>query len=174
MKKILLAMTVASLCMANAVQAQDNSTTLDINGTVNGISSGCVVNITGRFGHTGVVKLESVIESLPTQGQNATHPTEVTYSVGGCNSPIALQLRGIADDADGTTLANVHTDDTVASGVGIGLFDSNNAPLSINSSLMMPDESNSGSFNLQVVKLRNQTPGEGRVSAGLTIDIVRL
>ncbi|ABP58767.1 fimbrial protein [Enterobacter sp. 638] len=174
MKKILLAMTVASLCMANSVQAQDNSATLDINGTVNGISSGCIVNITGLYGHTGVVKLEGVIESLPTQGQKATHPTEVTYSVGGCSSPIALQLRGTADDADGTTLANVHTDDTVASGVGIGLFDSNNAPLSINSSLMTLDESNSGSFSLQLVKLRNQTQVVGSVAASLTIDIVRL
>ncbi|MND81478.1 hypothetical protein D3C80_732770 [compost metagenome] len=174
MKKILLAMTVASLCMANSVQAQDNSATLNINGTVNGITSGCIVNITGRYGHTGVVKLNGVIENLPTQGQNATHPEEVTYSVGGCNSPIALQLRGTADDADGTTLANVHTDDTVASGVGIGLFDSNNVPLSINSSLITLDASYSGSFGMQLVNLRNQTQVPGRVSAGLTIDIVRL
>lgn len=177
MKKTLLAFTLASMFMANAVQAEDHSATVNISGSVTGdINVECSVYVA-----TPSVTLSAKIDNLPTQGQSATTPVPLDYTISeganptsaGCFGKVALQFHGVVDDADGTALANTDTGAGAAQGVGIGLFDKYRNPLSINDNTVNPDQAVDVVY-LQMVKLNGQTPVEGTVHGSMTIDIVRL
>ncbi|MEE9682559.1 fimbrial protein [Lelliottia amnigena] len=176
MNKTLLSLTLASLLMAGAVQAEDRSATVDISGTVIADNTECTVNTS-----TSSVVMTGKIADLINQGENATSPNNLNFTIGSsdaastCIGLVALQLHGVADDADGTALANSETGVTAAKGVGIGLFDNNSQPLAINNNQIVPtNDVSNNTINLQMVKLTGQTPVEGTVHASLTIDIVRL
>ncbi|WP_449545963.1 fimbrial protein [Lelliottia amnigena] len=177
MKKTLLAFTLASMFMASAVQAVDHSATVNISGTVIGnADSECSVHVA-----TPSVTLSGQIDHLPTQGQVATTPVPLDYSIsegassttGGCLGKVELQFHGVVDDADGTVLANSDTGAGSAQGVGVGLFDKYQNPININDNTVQPDQAIDVVY-LQMVKLNGKTPVEGTVHASMTIDIVRL
>lgn len=178
MKKTLLAFTLASMFMASAVQAEDHSANVDIRGSVTSDAiSECSVYVV-----TPSVLLSGKIDNLPNQGQSATTPTPLDYSISGnstnpttdgCIGKIALQFHGVVDNADGTVLANTDTGAGAAQGVGIGLFDKYSNPININDNTIMPDKAVDVVY-LQMVKLNGQTSVEGTVHGSMTIDIVRL
>lgn len=175
MKKTLLAFTLATIFMASVAQAEDHSATVEISGSViSDTVSECNVYVA-----TPSVTLSGKIENLPTQGQSATTPVPLDYTISeganpttaGCFGKVALQFHGVVDDADGTALAN--TDTGAAQGVGIGLFDKYRNPLSINDNTVYPDQAVDVVY-LQMVKLNGKTPVEGTVHGSMTVDIVRL
>ncbi|MNZ68204.1 hypothetical protein D3C78_864660 [compost metagenome] len=177
MKKTLLAFTLATIFMASAAQAEDHSATVEISGSViSDTESECNVYVA-----TPSVTLSGKIENLPTQGQSATTPVPLDYTISeganpttaGCFGKVALQFHGVVDDADGTALANTDTGAGAAQGVGIGLFDKYRNPLSINDNTVYPDQAVDVVY-LQMVKLNGKTPVEGTVHGSMTVDIVRL
>lgn len=176
MKKTLLAFTLATIFMASVAQAEDHSATVEISGSViSDTESECNVYVA-----TPSVTLSGKIENLPTQGQSATTPVPLNYSVTGgdlntgrCSDKVAFQFHGVVDDADGTTLANTDTGTSAAQGVGIGLFDKYSNPININDNTVLPDQAVDVVY-LQMVKLNGKTPVEGTVHGSMTVDIVRL
>lgn len=108
MNKTLMALTLISVFMAGAAQADDHSATVSINGSITGDNTGCSV-LTSKDSLT----LSGQLADLPTQGGNAIAPASLTYSIvsegESCIDKIALVLHGEADNADGTTLANTDT-----------------------------------------------------------------
>ncbi|ABP58766.1 type 1 fimbrial protein [Enterobacter sp. 638] len=176
MKKTFIAFTFSSLFMACAVQATDHSAGVEINGMIAKGYSGCTVTVGSSY-----MQIDGDIESLPTQGESATKPTNLAYSVipttgevNYCFGKVALQLRGVVDTADGTTLANTLTGEGAAKGVGIALFNpKTNEPYDVNNT-QLEATSDGGAIGLQMVKLNGQTPVEGDLKTVLTIDIVRL
>ncbi|WP_449545964.1 fimbrial protein [Lelliottia amnigena] len=178
MKKTLLAFTLASMFMASAVQAVDHSATVDISGTITGnADSGCNVYIS-----TPTVNLSSKIDSLPNQGDKATAPVPLDYSVTGtnmntsvCLDTVALLFHGEIDGTDGYALANDNTGAGAAQGVGVGVFDKDLNPIIINGNKITLDSNQPLAVAyLQMVKLNGETPVEGTVHASMTIDIMRL
>lgn len=171
MKKTLIAFTFASLFIAGIAQAMDHSATVEISGSLNRDTTECTV-----YADSSLI-LNGKIEELIDQGQPATAFTNLNYSIGDnggqCIGKIALQLHGVADDADGTALANSETGETAAKGVAVGLFNTDLSPMKINDNKITPT-SNVGVIKMQLVKLNGQTPVEGAVHASLTLDIVRL
>uniref|UniRef100_A0A8I0CWY9 Type 1 fimbrial protein n=1 Tax=Pseudomonas tritici TaxID=2745518 RepID=A0A8I0CWY9_9PSED len=177
MKNLFLAFTLSTIFLTGAVQAGDHPATIDIRGSVTGTTNDCFLSFSKDNANTAIATLSSKINDLPNQGQNATNPNWIDYMVSGCESQVAVELHGTADDADGTTLANTDNSESSAKGVGIGLFDENLAPLNINSNQIVLNPVNGkahGKFNLQLVKLNGKTPVEGGVHGSLTVDIVRL
>ena len=173
MKKTFMALTLASLFMAGAVQAEDHSATVTVHGSIVGDHTECTV-LTSQ----STVTLSGKLADLPIQGENATAPALLGYSISGseggsCIGKVALVLNGVADDADGTTLANSDTSAGAAKGIGIGLFDASYAPITINSNQINTDTGN-GQIVLQAVRLNGQTPVEGTVNGSLTLNIIRL
>ncbi|MND81480.1 hypothetical protein D3C80_732790 [compost metagenome] len=79
----------------------------------------------------------------------------------------------MADDAEGTTLANSDTSAGAAKGIGIGLFDASYAPITINSNQINTNTGN-GQILLQAVRLNTQVPVEGTLNGSLTLNIIRL
>lgn len=177
MKNLFFAFTLSSVFLAGAVQAQDHPATIDIRGSVNGVNNDCFVSFTKNDASTAIATVNSKISDLPSQGQNSTNPNWIDFMVKGCESQVAVELHGTADDADGTTLANTDNSESSAKGVGIGLFDEKLAPLNINSNQIVLNTTNGkakGQFNIQLVKLNGKTPVEGVVHGSLTVDIIHL
>ncbi|UJD92851.1 type 1 fimbrial protein [Lelliottia amnigena] len=173
MKKTFMALTLASLFMAGASQAQDHSATVTVHCSIVGDHTECTV-----YTAQSTVTLNGQLADLPIQGQNATAPTALEYNImpsegGSCVGKVAIVLNGLADDAEGTTLANTDTSAGAAKGIGIGLFDSNYSPLTINSSQITTDTS-IGQIYLQAVRLNTQVPVEGTLNGSLTLNIIRL
>lgn len=172
MNKTLMALTLISVFMAGAAQADDHSATVSINGSITGDNTGCSV-LTSKDSLT----LSGQLADLPTQGGNAIAPASLTYSIvsegESCIDKIALVLHGEADNADGTTLANTDTSPESAKGIGIGVFDSNFSPITINNNKINP-MTDIHTIYLQAVRLNGQVPVEGTLHSSLTIDIVRL
>ncbi|MNE34751.1 hypothetical protein D3C80_1284860 [compost metagenome] len=174
MKKTLMALTLASLFMAGVAQAENDSATVNISGSVTPDQNECAVTTL----RSTVELNNSKIADLPTQGQDATAGAAIDYTIesggaGSCIGSIALVLHGEADNADGTTLANTDPNASAAKGVGLGLFDSSYKPLDINNNQVTP-KAKTGVLYMQAVKLNGQTPVEGTLFGSLTIDIVRL
>lgn len=173
MKKTFMALTIASLFIAGAAQAQDHSTTVNINGQINGDHTECSV-----FTSKSTITLSGLVADLPKQGEHATTPVVLDYNImsnsaESCIGKVAVVLHGEADNADGTTLANSDTSPEAAKGIGIGLFDTNLDPITINSN-QITSNTNAGQIYLQAVKLNGQDAVEGTVHGSLTLDIVRL
>ncbi|ABP58769.1 fimbrial protein [Enterobacter sp. 638] len=173
MKKTFMALTLASLFMAGAAQAQDHSATVTVHGSIVGDHTECTVTTS-----QSTVTLSGQLADLPIQGQNATTPAVLDYGISGseggsCVGKVAIVLNGVADDADGTTLINSNPTAGAAKGIGIGLFDANYKPITINSNQLKVD-SEIGQIYLQAVRLNGQVPVEGTVDGSLTLNIIRL
>ena len=176
MKKTFIAFTFSSLFMACAAQATDHSAGVDINGMIAKGYSGCTVTVGSPY-----LTVDGDIDDLPAQGASATKLTNLDYSVipttgevNYCFGKVALQLRGVVDTADGTTLAYTLTGEGAAQGVGIALYNPNTKqPYDVNNT-QLEATSGGGKIGLQMVKLNGQTPVEGDLKTVLTIDIVRL
>ncbi|ELY3983590.1 fimbrial protein [Cronobacter dublinensis] len=173
MKKALIALVLSSLFTAGAVCAEDNSASLQISGTVMKSNSDCYIYVESS------VSLSGQTDQLISQGTNATTPKNLPISIGNvggyCPAPekLSIQLHAVADDADGTVIANNDVSENGAKGVGIGVFDKNNNPLSVNGGVINISGAIS-EINLQLVKLNGQVPTEGSVHGTLTLDLVRL
>ena len=175
MKKTFIAFTFSSLFMACAAQATDHPAGVEIDGMIAKGNSGCTVTVGSPY-----LTVDGDIDELPAQGASATNPTSLSYWVNPttgnanyCFGTVALQLHGVVDTADGTTLANTLTGEGAAQGVGIALYDKGNLPLAVNNT-QLEAKSGGGTIGLQMVKLNGQTPVEGELKTVLTIDIVRL
>ncbi|UJD92852.1 type 1 fimbrial protein [Lelliottia amnigena] len=173
MKKTLMALTLASLFMAGVVQAENDSATVNISGSVTPDKDECTVTTLRDS-----VTLNGQLADLPNQGENATAAAALNYSIlssntDSCVGRIALVLHGVADNADGTTLANTDSSASAAKGMGIGLYDRYYKPIPINNNQITPTTT-SGDIYFQAVKLNGQEPVEGTLFGSLTIDIVRL
>lgn len=172
MKKKLLALALTSLFIVGAVQAEDHSATVSISGTVTPDNIAC--NVTTD---TSSLALTGQISSLPNQGDRSTNATELTWSLSdaSCWGKVELQLKGQADDADGTSLANTDSGEGAAKGIGIGLFNTDKTPIQVNNNQISPIGGVTGKIALQLVRLNSQTPPTaGTVHGSLTIDVVRL
>lgn len=173
MQKALMALMLSSLFAASAAWAEDNSASLQINGTVMNGNSDCYIFVESS------VSLSGQTDQLIPQGTNATAPKNLPISIGNvggyCPAPerLSIQVHAVADDADGTVIANNDVSENGAKGVGIGVFDKNKTPLNINGGVI-PVNGAISEINLQLVKLNGQTPTEGAVHGTLTLDLVRL
>ncbi|UYU31792.1 fimbrial protein [Siccibacter colletis] len=173
MKKAFIAIMLSSLFAANAANADDIPASIQISGTVQDTNNDCYIYVDSSASLTGQT------DQLIAQGADATTPIRLPISVGNvggfCPAPqkLSIQVHGVADDADGTVIANSITDATGAKGVGIGVYDDNNAPLNINGGII-PLDTAITAINLQLVKLNGQTPTRGAVHGVLTLDLVRL
>lgn len=178
-RRLLPVFAISALVSAGPVLAdtalKDTSWIVDITGNVTPAQFSCLV--TPSESSVSILELP---DNLIKQGDNATTPVTVHLKVDGgdkCTSlvddgKIAFRFSGVADDADGTALANSLTDETAAKGVAIGIFDGENKPLKVNNSLL-PAKMDT-TFGLQMVKLTNQQPVSGNINSFVTIDIERL
>lgn len=174
MKKTLMSLAFASLFTVGAVQAEDHAATVNISGSVTeSPMSECTVTTAQSS-----ITLTTMIDNLPAQGAdyNGSGST-IGYGVSSndgssCQNKVALQLRGVADDADGTTLANSDFSASGAKGVGIAFYDSALNALEINNNTI--PFTNSNLINVQMVKLTGQTPVAGSIRGSLILDIIRL
>lgn len=175
MKKLLSGLISATLLMAGTAQAKDMSANIIISGTLKPAEFTCSVALS----ESSVSVLENS-DTLIKQGDNATSPVTVQASVDGgpeCDKladegKIAYKFMGVADDADGTVLANSLTDETAAKGVGIGIFNSQNEPVPLNTGRLVAQEG--GAFGLQMVQLTNQEAVAGNINSTVTVQIERL
>lgn len=93
---------------------------------------------------------------------------------------IALKFTGTADNADGTTLANMYTESNGAQGVGIDIFGPTKQPVAINTGLienlgLISDEQKGAvQFNVEMVRLTYQQVSACVVASSLTVQIERL
>ncbi|MDU6926450.1 fimbrial protein [Franconibacter helveticus 513] len=173
MKKTLLGLVVSSLFAVGTAQATDVAATLSVVGQVNTASSSCFVSL-----DNSAINLTADLVELKPQDQATVPAKIVAVSVfgngNGCETlasqgKIAYKLKGTADAAAGTAMANTGT----ATGVGIGLYKEDGTVLKINQDSLV---SNSLETKLGVglVKLTGQQANSGTVHGSLTIEIERL
>lgn len=180
MKTTVSCLMVAGFLMVCTGQSfadtSDVSATLSIDGRVNSSDFVCSVDVS----ESSVAIIDSP-EDLIKQGAKATKPTLVHVSLVDTDprceellsqGKIAYKIRGVADDAAGTVLANTVTDTKSAKGVGIGLFDAANKPVSVNSGRLIALADTI--LGLQLVQLNGQQPVEGNIYATASIEIERL
>ncbi len=175
MKKTVLGLAMSALLITGSAMAQDNSATVAIDGTVKPAGTVCSV----QSSETSVSLLE-LPENLINQGDNATSPYIVHLSVNGdpkCTTLVeegkmAFRFSGVADEGDGTALANLLTDDSAAKGVAIGMFDGDNKPVAVNTGLLTAKKDTT--FGLQMVRLTGSQAVSGNINSYVTIDIERL
>ncbi|EKK4081100.1 fimbrial protein [Cronobacter dublinensis] len=174
MKKRLLVFLLSSLFTAGMLHAEDNIATLQINGNVSNNNYDCYIYVDDTISLTGQT------DQLIAQGDNATAPQSVSMVVGNvsgyCPAPerTVIQLHATADSANGTVIANSDLSENGAKGVGIGVYDKNKIPVSINGGIIPLNGLLSTEVNFQLVKLNGQTPTEGSIHGVLTLDLVRL
>lgn len=185
MKKITCLVGSLALLSASIAHAADQSATIDIEGTVSGFGSG-TASCTVTDSAAGAPVLLSSNDMIDQGSQETNAAKKVTLSVVGTKNAsdcyndvmagrINLKVRGQADNAGGSSLANTATD-SPATGVAIGLYNYN-AKNSIHiNDATLPLVPGNGSFELglQMVKLPGQTVTDGNVKGLLTVDIVRL
>lgn len=179
MKKNVLGLMISGLFVVSAglahAESSDVAATLTISGTVKNTEFSCIVNMSESS-----VSIMETPDALIKQGDNATSPKEIHLSVDGderCDAlvtegKIAYKVLGIADNADGTALANDLVDETAAKGVGIGIFDADKKPVSVNTGLLNAHEDTV--FGLQMVQLTNQQAVAGNINATASVQIERL
>ncbi|WP_031523215.1 fimbrial protein [Siccibacter colletis] len=175
MKKTLSGLISATLLLACAAQAEDTSATIDISGVLKEADFSCSVGLS-----EGSVSILDRADTMIKQGENATFPVIIHATVDGgekceelvAQGKIAYWFEGTADNADGTVLANYLTDETAAKGVGIGIFDSENKPVAVNSGRIAAQTDTT--FGLQMVQLTNQQPVAGNINSTVTVQIERL
>lgn len=173
-KSIFLLLTGLSLSLTGFAHAKDTAAVLSINGLVTPGYS-CLVTM-----NQSSVSLVETPDKLIKQGNNATNPLIIHLSLSEgeqCESlvaegKLAYRVLGNADNAEGTTLANQLNDSTAASGLGIGLFDANNNPISVNTGLIPAAKDTV--LGLQLVQLSNQEAIPGNINAQASIQIERL
>lgn len=174
-QRLLTGLALAMLVSAGPVMATDHSAVVDINGTLTSEGFSCSV-----MPSESSVSLLELPETLIKQGDNATAPVTVHVSVEGsekCSTlvddgKIVFRFSGIADNVDGTALANSLTDETAAKGVAIGIFDGDNKPVSVNTG-KLPAKTDTV-FGLQMVQLKGQEAVGGNINTAVTIEIERL
>jgi type 1 fimbria pilin len=170
---LLSGLLLACAGQANA-EGNDASATLSISGTVHSTDFACAVMV-----NKGQISLIETPDALIKQGDNATHPVQVKVSINGgdeCQALVeqgrmAFKVVGVADNAEGTTLANRLSDDSAAKGLGIGIFDEDNKPFNVNTGKITKGET---IFGFQVVQLSNQSAVEGNINTVASIQIERL
>ncbi|EPN9528786.1 fimbrial protein [Cronobacter malonaticus] len=191
MKRIIPGLVLAATCFSTASYAEINTSdipaTLSISGQLkNAPSPYCQITLSNS-----VIALTSDTGSLVEQGKNATSISLLSFTVGPVSGPqeeysecgrkiydgkIAVRFTGTYDNADGTTFANTATGDNAASGVGIGLFRTDNTPIDVREIYNIKDKTSySGNFiGLQLVKLKGQTVKTGSVAGNITFQVERL
>ena len=179
MKKNLLAIVISSLMLSaigcGQAFAVDTSDDLLILGEITPSAPTCAVML-----DKSSVSILEKSDTLIKQGENATLPTTVHISVEGdprCSEmidagKIGYKILGTPDNADGTALSNLLSDETAAKGVAIGIYDSQNKPFAVNSDTMMAKTDSS--FGLQMVQLTGQQAVEGNINSLATVQIERL
>ncbi|ELQ6021561.1 fimbrial protein [Cronobacter turicensis] len=183
MKKSILGLTVSALFMVGSAQATTNpndvSANLMITGTVvQDIADSCSVTLDKTSLHLS----DTDVNALITQGEDATTPVQVKLNIAGgddCTNKVAegtmaFKFTGLSDNADGTVISNNDNSNTGAKGVGIGVFDTQNKMVRLNSEDNIVASTTDTNIGLQMVKLNGQTPTAGAVSATLTVEIQRL
>ncbi|NHV10875.1 type 1 fimbrial protein [Cronobacter turicensis] len=189
MKMYLPAFSIVALFLSAAACAEntapDVSATLQISGTATQMS-GCAVVLSKQS-----VALTSNTSSLIIQGGNANAAEMVAVNLTGASGQaseacdeemnqghLAVTFNGQADDVHGTVLANTDTSGGAASGVGIGVFNHLNQPVSVNGGIIHLDkisaESSAAEFGVQMVKLQNKTVKAGNVLGSMTVQISHL
>ncbi|WP_312983297.1 fimbrial protein [Atlantibacter sp.] len=175
MKNTVLGLAISALFITGSAMAQDNSATVVIDGIVKPADTVCAVQASEAS-----VSLLELPESLINQGDNATAPYIVHLAVDGdtkCatlvdEGKLAFRFSGVADEGDGTALANLLTDDSAAKGVAIGMFDGDNKPVPVNTGLLPAKKDTT--FGLQMVRLTGSQAVSGNINSYVTIDIERL
>ncbi|MBE4916878.1 type 1 fimbrial protein [Enterobacter cloacae complex sp. P6RS] len=182
MKRVCLFLAASFLTTACYADAADQSATLNITASIG-------------YGATAACKVEAAMPNillfdiLGKQGENADQgiKTTVLKVVGvrdraDCyeaisSGHIALTLSGMADDVEGTVLANTYPQEDKAQGVGIGLYQfSTGKPIKINSDYLHFDAPGSldATLGLEMVKLKGKIVKSGNVSGSLTVGIQHL
>lgn len=189
MKKIISVMTIAAACFSAGAYAetpaQDVSATVAISGVLVGPQNHACQIVLNK----NVINLTGSTKSLIEQGQNATAPQEVTFSVYSVNQTyqslcdkdiydgkIAVRFTGVYDNADGTAFANSATGDSAAAGIGIGLFNHDKTPLDASEVYKLGTGANTATkiIGLQLIKLKGETATAGTVAGNITFQIERL
>ncbi|WP_336284375.1 fimbrial protein [Citrobacter arsenatis] len=178
MKNSLLSFAATTLLLISTAHAgmrtDDQSAVLTISGNVTSNESSCSVQLSRT-----AIDLTGNLEAMPAQGMPATPASSVLLSVTGgtqCDDLVSegkidYKFIGIADNADGTVLANTASTNAAA-GVGIGLYDANGRVVQVNGTRLTATQSTA--LGLSLVKLNGQVPTQGTVAGSLTIQIERL
>lgn len=156
--------------------AEDTTAVLQISGTVKPETFSCAVML-----NESSVSLLEKMDTLIKQGDEATNPILIHISVDRTNrhcaeladeGKIAFKVLGNADATDVDALANSLTDETAATGVAIGVFDSVNKPFAINSGMLPLQEDTT--IGIQMVQLMGQEAVPGNINTMATVQIERL
>ncbi|WP_312582261.1 fimbrial protein [Atlantibacter hermannii] len=192
MKKALFCVAASTFLMLGAAHASTDSTDISANLTVKGNLhetpqiAGCTVTL-----DQGSVALNSNLADMPSQGDKAVNassvnlvirslaPTVAPYDA--CTQEltdghIAFKVTGVGDSVENTVLANTQVTGG-AQGVGVGIYDTEGEPVPLNSIVNLLDsggEAGIGEISVGLVKLKNQTPTAGLVTAALTIEVAHI
>lgn len=192
MKKALFCVAASTFLMLGAAHASTDSTDISANLTVKGNLhetpqiAGCTVTL-----DQGSVALNSNLADMPSQGDKAVNassvnlvirslaPTVAPYDA--CTQEltdghIAFKVTGVGDSVENTVLANTQVTGG-AQGVGVGIYDTEGDPVPLNSIVNLLDsggEAGIGEISVGLVKLKNQTPTAGLVTAALTIEVAHI
>ncbi|WP_313083391.1 fimbrial protein [Atlantibacter sp.] len=177
---VLSALSLLVIAQGNA-QAEDVAATLAINGNVTqSMTQSCTMYL-----KNSAVGLLDDVATMVNQGENYKSGASIDVSIGASSNTeackkmadegkLAYKFMGIADNADGTVLANTDTSAAAAKGIGVGVFDSASKKLlKINEDTMLT-KSWVNTFTVAMVKLNGQTPSVGAVKSSLTIQFERL
>ncbi|EOU9538377.1 fimbrial protein [Cronobacter dublinensis] len=182
MKKTLTGLTLSTLLFSGISMAEDTAAALSVSGTVSDNSTACQVTLSKSS-----VNLTDNINQMINQGDKATSITPISMTVMGVNNNftcgkkiydgrIAVRFLGTHDNADGSAFANTASGEDAATGVGIGLFETNNNPIDINQPWHLTTKAYAVTqfFGLQLVKLNGQTATSGKIAGDMTVQVERL
>ena len=180
MKMSILGLAVSTLFVVGGAQAGTNSSdvsaTLTVSGTVTASQSACSITL----GQTSIA-LNADVSNLVIQGASTTPANSVDMVIDGddqCKTlasegKMAFKFLGVADNAQGSSLANTVDGDAAAKGIGIALYDNEGTVLHINRDTMAAS-STATHLGLGLVKLDGQEAIAGSVQGALVIQIERL
>ncbi|EOV8838854.1 fimbrial protein [Cronobacter dublinensis] len=182
MKNIFTGLAISTLLFAGTCMAEDTAAVLSVSGSVSDNSTGCQVTLSKSS-----INLTDSINRMITQGDKATSIAPFAMTVMGVDDnytcgkkiydgKIAVRFTGTHDNADGTVFANTASGADAATGVGIGLFESNNNPIDINQPWHLTTKAYAVTqyLGLQLVKLNGQTATSGKIAGDMTVQVERL
>lgn len=175
-KKIVTALVLCCLGAAGSAVAAANTETITLNitGSVQDSTAGCVVALDQAYMDLGVHD----IADLPEQGhyKDTTSGYHNTVKMSGANcknnsgNSVAIRFTG---NAVGTAFKNSSSDSTAAQGVGVEVYGYGKNIINPNTS-DVPTYNSQYPFYVGIVKMRNATPTAGSVKSTITVEVDRL
>ena len=177
--KILMTTSVLALLISAQCQAADQAAQLSISGNVRDGNQSCSVTL-----DRSSIELFGDMDSLINQSETIKVGANVRLNVASdyseqsqkcrqlaAEGKLAYRFIGQADNADGTSLANMAVSPGAAKGIGVGLYN-NSTLIRVNTDTLQANDYGN-TLSLTMVKLNGQAHAPGKVESALTLQFER-